>query len=160
MTAATDFAPASDRELVFTRLIDAPRAALYRCWTEPALMKQWLAPKPWETPVVEVDARPGGVFRFVMHGPNGEESDNPGVLLDVVPDEKIVFTDAFRPGWIPSGKPSMAAEITFAEEDGKTRYTARARHWTVEEREAHEKMGFHEGWAICADQLAALAKTL
>ena len=57
-------ATAADRELVLTRLIDAPRESLYRCWTEPALLKQWFAPKPYETPVVEVDVRPGGSSRL------------------------------------------------------------------------------------------------
>ena len=62
--------------------------------------------------------------------------------------------------WEPSEKPFMTVIITFADEAGGTRYTARARHWSVADREAHEKMGFHEGWGIAADQLAALAATL
>lgn len=155
--------PEGDTELVLTRLLDAPREALFRCWTEPELAKLWFAPKPWRVEAAELDPRPGGIFRLVMRGPEGEGADEsavPGVYLDVVPNERIVFTDAFRPGWIPAGKPFMAAEITFTDEAGKTRYTARARHWSAEDREAHEKMGFHDGWGLCADQLEALAKTL
>jgi len=154
----TDF-PA-DRELVLTRLIDAPRAALYRCWTEPQLVKQWFAPKPWETPIAELDVRAGGASRIVMRGPDGSESAGSGVYLEVIPNEKIVFTDAFSSAWAPSEKPFMVGIVTFADENGKTRYTARVRHWSVADKETHEKMGFHQGWGQCADQLAALAKTL
>jgi uncharacterized protein YndB with AHSA1/START domain len=79
----------------------------------------------------------------------------------VVPNRKIVFTDAFTSAWQPSDKPFMVATVTFEDiGGGKTRYTAVARHWTVADREAHEKMGFHEGWGIAASQLEALAKKL
>ena len=152
----TNPAPASDRELVLTRLIDAPREKLYRAWTEPALMKQWFAPRPWTTPVVETDVRVGGSSRIVMRGPDGPEFPNRGVYLEVVPNERLVFTDAYTSAWEPSAKPFMTVALTFENEAGKTRYTARVRHWTVADREAHEKMGFHQGWGQCADQLAAL----
>jgi len=59
-------APANDRELVISRLIDAPREKVYRCWTESALLKQWFAPKPYETPIAELDVRPGGSSLIVM----------------------------------------------------------------------------------------------
>ena len=152
--------PATDRELVLTRLIDAPRETLYRCWTEPALMKQWFAPKPYETPVVEVDVRSGGANLIVMRGPDGQDMPNRGIYLEVVPNERLVFTDAFTEAWQPSVKPFMTVILTFEPQGDKTLYTARVRHWTVEDREAHEKMGFHQGWGICTDQLAALAATL
>jgi uncharacterized protein YndB with AHSA1/START domain len=71
-----------------------------------------------------------------------------------------VFTDAYSAGWVPADKPFFTGILTFEDEGGKTRYTARARHWTVEDCEQHEKMGFHEGWGIATDQLAALAATL
>lgn len=65
------------------------------------------------------------------------------------------------PGWLPSGKPFMVAEITFEDADeGRTRYLARARHWTEEAKQEHEKMGFHDGWNTVADQLEALANRL
>lgn len=148
--------PASDRELVLTRLIDAPREKLFRAWTEPALVKQWFAPLPWTTPEVQLDARAGGSSRFVMRSPEGQDFPNEGVYLEVVKNEKIVFTDAYTSAWVPSQKPFFTAIITFEDEGGKTRYTARARHWTVADKEAHEKMGFHEGWGQCADQLSEL----
>jgi uncharacterized protein YndB with AHSA1/START domain len=150
----------ADRELVLTRLIDAPREKLYRAWTEPALMKQWFTPAPWTTPHVETDVRPGGSSLIVMRGPDGTEFPNRGVYLEVVPNERLVFTDAYTRAWEPSEKPFFTCIITFEDEGGQTRYTARARHWSVADCEAHEKMGFHEGWGKCADQLAALVKTI
>ncbi|MGL4968425.1 MAG: SRPBCC family protein [Inquilinus sp.] len=152
--------PASDRELVLTRLIDAPREKLFRAWTEPELMKQWFTPRPWTTPVIEVDLRPGGSNLIVMRGPDGTEFPNRGVYLEIVKNERLVFTDAYTKAWEPSEKPFFTGIITFEDEGGKTRYTARAVHWTVADREAHEKMGFHEGWGLCADQLAELAAKL
>ncbi|HEY1384477.1 MAG TPA: SRPBCC family protein [Dongiaceae bacterium] len=159
MCGATQ-APDADRELVLTRLIDAPRETLFRCWTEPALIKQWFAPLPWTTPHAEMDVRPGGSSLVIMRGPDGNEFPNPGVILEVVKNEKLVFTDAYTKTWEPSAKPFMTAIITFADEGGKTRYTARVLHWTAADRKAHEDMGFHQGWGICTDQLAALAKTI
>ena len=147
-------------ELTLTRLIDAPREKIYRAWTEPELMKQWFAPAPFTTPVVEVDVRPGGASYIVMRGPDGKEYPNHGVYLEVVPNEKLVSTDAYTSAWTPSAKPFMTLVLTFEDEGGKTRYTARALHWTKEDCKAHEDMGFHQGWGQCADQLAALVATL
>jgi uncharacterized protein YndB with AHSA1/START domain len=146
----------ADRELVLSRLINAPREKVYRAWTEPELLKQWFAPKPYTTPIVEIDVRPGGSAYFVMRGPDGKDLPNRGVYLEVVPNEKLVSTDAYVKAWEPSEKPFMTLILTFEDEGGKTRYTARVRHWTVADREAHEKMGFHEGWGLCTDQLEAL----
>jgi len=146
----------ADRELVLTRLINAPREKVYRAWTDPELLKQWFAPKPYTTPIVEIDVRPGGSAYFVMRGPDGKDLPNRGVYLEVVPNEKLVSTDAYVAAWEPSEKPFMTLILTFEDEGGKTRYTARVRHWTVADREAHEKMGFHEGWGLCTDQLEAL----
>jgi uncharacterized protein YndB with AHSA1/START domain len=160
MSQPSEPKPLNDRELVLTRLIDAPREKLFRCWTEPELMKQWFAPLPWTTAKAEIDLRPGGSSLIVMRSPEGQEFPSPGVVLDVVKNERLVFTDAYTKAWEPSQKPFMTAIVTFEDEGGKTRYTARARHWTVADREQHEKMGFHEGWGQCADQLAALAKTI
>jgi uncharacterized protein YndB with AHSA1/START domain len=145
-----------EHELVLTRLIDAPRAALYRAWTDPELLKQWFAPLPYTTPHAELDVRPGGANFIVMKSPDGQEMPNRGTYLEVVPNEKIVFTDAYVGDWMPSPKPFMTVILTFEDEAGKTRYTARVRHWTAEDKETHEKMGFHQGWGICTDQLSAL----
>jgi uncharacterized protein YndB with AHSA1/START domain len=150
----------SDRELMLTRLIDAPREKLYRAWTDATLLKQWFAPLPWTTSHVELDVRPGGASTVVMRSPEGNDMPCPGVYLEVVPNQRLVFTDAYISAWQPSEKPFMTVILTFEDEGGKTRYTARARHWTVADREAHEKMGFHQGWGQCADQLTALVAKL
>jgi uncharacterized protein YndB with AHSA1/START domain len=146
----------ADRELVLTRLIDAPREKLFRAWTQPDLLRQWFAPLPYTTPVAELDVRPGGASRIVMRSPDGTDMPLRGVYLEVIENERLVFTDAYTLAWEPSAKPFMTVIVTFEEEDGKTRYTARARHWTVADRETHEAMGFHHGWGQCADQLTAL----
>jgi uncharacterized protein YndB with AHSA1/START domain len=160
MTTQAEAAPTSDRELVLTRLIDAPRAKVFRAWTDPELLKQWFAPHPYTTPVAEVDVRPGGANFFVMRSPDGKDLPNRGVYLEVVENERLVFTDAYTKAWEPSQKPFMTVILTFEDEGGKTRYTARVRHWTVADREAHEQMDFHGGWALCTDQLAALVAKL
>ncbi len=149
-------------ELVLSRLVDAPREKLFRCWTEPALLKQWFAPKPYTTPIAEVELKVGGANRMVMQSPEGQAIPCPGTYLEIVPNRKLVFTDAYIGDWSPriSGKPFMTAIVTFDDEGGKTRYIARVRHWSQEDCENHVKMGFHEGWGQCADQLEALAKTL
>lgn len=148
-----------DRDLVLTRLIAAPREKLFRAWTEPELLKQWFAPKPWTTPHAELDVRPGGSSLIVMRGPDGQDMPNRGVYLDVVRNERLVATDAYVRAWEPAEKPFMTLILTFEDEVGKTRYTARARHWSLADKEAHEKMGFHQGWGICTDQLEALVAT-
>jgi uncharacterized protein YndB with AHSA1/START domain len=160
MTDPSSIPALADRELVLTRTLAAPRDKVYQCWTEPELLKQWFAPKPWTTPVAELDVRAGGSSLIVMRGPDGNEFPCPGVYLEVVKNERLVFTDAYDKAWEPAAKPFMTVILTFADDGGKMRYEARARHWTVADREAHEKMGFHEGWGRCADQLEALAASL
>ncbi|HEV7254138.1 MAG TPA: SRPBCC family protein [Mesorhizobium sp.] len=148
-------------DLVLERVIEAQRDKIWRCWVEPELLKQWFCPKPWFVSEARLDPRPGGEFFTVMNGPDGGRFENHGVFLEVVDNERLVTTDAFRPGWRPSGHSFMAAEVLL-EEVGpdRTRYTARAMHWSAEARQEHEAMGFHEGWGKAADQLEALAKTI
>ena len=91
-----------------------------------------------------------------MRSPEGQEFPNRGVYLEVAPNRRLVFTDAYVRAWEPSEKPFITVTITLEDEAGKTRYTARVLHWTAADREAHEKMGFHQGWGQCTDQLEAL----
>jgi len=154
-------AAANDLSLTLDRIIKAPRARIWRCWTEPELLKQWYCPKPWTVSHAELDVRPGGRNHVVMRGPEGQEMFVPGVYLEVDAGRRLVFTDAFTTAWIPSGKAFMVGEVTLVDTpDGHTRYLARALHWNVDDRDAHEKMGFHDGWNKAADQLEALAQTL
>lgn len=153
--------PANDRELVLVREIDVPREKIYKAWTTPELMLKFFTPRPWSTSSIEIDLRPGGKFNSVMRDPDGKEYPNKGVVLEAVPNEKLVFTDAFTEGWAPSEKPFFVATITLEDlGSGRTRYTARANHWREEDRKSHEEMGFHEGWGQVVDQLAELCKTM
>jgi uncharacterized protein YndB with AHSA1/START domain len=160
MAAVAQIAPASERELVLERVIDAPRENVYRAWTEPELLRQWFAPLPYATAVAELDVRPGGSNLIVMRGTDGSEIPNRGVYLEVIENERLVFTDAYTEAWVPSEKPFMTVDLSFQDEGGKTRYTARVRHWSEDDRRMHEKMGFHQGWGQCADQLEAVARKL
>ena len=159
-TTATAHAALTDRDLMLTRIIDSSREKVYRAWTDPELLRQWFAPLPYTTPVAEIDLRPGGSNLIVMRSPDGLEMPNRGVYLEVKNNERLVFTNAYTSAWEPSEKPFMTVILTFEDEGGKTKYTALVRHWTVADREAHEKMGFHQGWGQCTDQLAALVAKL
>jgi uncharacterized protein YndB with AHSA1/START domain len=156
MPPQTEAASVQDRELILSRLIDAPPEKLFRAWTDPALLVEWFAPLPWTTARAELDVRPGGASLVVMRGPDGTEFPNRGVYLEVVPNRRLVFTDAYSTAWEPSSKPFMTVILTFEPEAGGTRYTARVRHWTIADRETHEQMGFETGWGQATDQLAAL----
>jgi uncharacterized protein YndB with AHSA1/START domain len=156
----TEYKPNPDLDLVLERTVAVAPDRVWAAWTEPELLKQWFTPPPYRTVRAELDLRPGGSNLIVMRGPDGTEFPNRGVYLDIVENERLVFPDAYTAAWEPSEKPFMTVIITFADEEGDTRYTARARHWSVADREAHEKMGFHQGWGIATDQLAALAATL
>ncbi|MBX3579050.1 MAG: SRPBCC family protein [Rhizobiaceae bacterium] len=152
---------ANANDLVLTRVIDAPREKVFRAWTDPAVLPKWFAPKPWTISSARIDVRPGGASSITMRDPDGNDYPNEGIYLEVVPNEKLVFTDAYTAGWKPSEKPFFTAIVTFEDAGGgKTKYTAIARHWRAEDKEAHEKMGFHEGWGQCATQLEEVAKTL
>jgi uncharacterized protein YndB with AHSA1/START domain/uncharacterized glyoxalase superfamily protein PhnB len=149
------------RDLLIERTLGASRVALWRCWTEPALMTRWFTPPPWQTVSAEVDLRPGGASVVVMRGPDGQEAPHRGVYLDVRPYERLVSTDAYVQAWEPAEKPFMTLELTFADAgENRTVYRALARHWTEEDRAAHEAMGFHQGWGVATEQLEALARSL
>ena len=151
-------------ELRVDYLLDAPRASIWRCWTDPRLLEQWFHPESWTTEVKALELRSGGASHIVMRGPNGEVSDGVGVFLDVVPGQRLVFTNAYTSGWIPSGAPSGAPLRTMiievSDEGDKTRYVVRALHWSEDARRQHEEMGFHQGWKQTTGQLEALARSL
>jgi uncharacterized protein YndB with AHSA1/START domain len=145
-----------DRTLSIQRVIHAPPGLVFRAWTEPELLKQWFTPRPWTTSEVVLDVRPGGSNRIVMRNPEGEEFPNTGVYLLIDPGKRVVFTDAYTSAWQPSEKPMMTVDIRFIPIPEGTLYTAEVSHWSSADREAHEQMGFYEGWGICAAQLAEL----
>ena len=147
-------------DLVIERELDVAPGKLWACWTQPALMERWFCPAPWRITDVDLDLRPGGHFRGVMRGPNGEAMPNAGCYLEVVPERRLVWTDALTGGYRPAATSFMTGIITFEPIAGGTRYRGLALHATEEARARHEAMGFHEGWGKATDQLLALARTL
>ncbi len=154
-------------DLVLERLLDAPRDLVWRAWTDPEQLKRWWAPKPYETPEVDMDLRPGGKFYTRMTGPDGFDFRGTGCFLEVVEGEKIVWTSALGPGYRPvdvvedcGGFPFTAIVTLEDNGDGRTRYKAVALHRNEKDRETHAAMGFQEGWGTCADQLGEVAKEL
>jgi len=145
----------NDLTLSVTRLIDAPVETVWKIATE--RQAEYWCPKPWTVELIEQDWRAGGRSAMIMRGPDGEEMPQEGVFLEVTPDKRFVFTDAFSAGWIPRSH-FMVGTMEFADEGGKTRYTGTARHWDVESFEQHKAMGFESGWSKVAEQLAELAE--
>lgn len=144
-------------ELSVTCFIDAPRDIVWKVWTERTA--QWFAPDPWKAEIIAQDMRPGGRFALRMTGPAGEDTGPlEGVVLEVVPGERIVTTDAYRAGWEPQ-KPFMTTIWSLADEGEGTRYTATVRHWDAEAKASHEAMGFHPGWDQVAAQFKALCES-
>ncbi len=144
-------------ELTIVRETHVPRAKLFAAWINPDLYPRWFCPKPWYVSDVTIDPRPGGASEMTFNGPDGESFPSRGVYLEVVPDEKIVFTDAFTASWEPNPEFLFVAIVTFETlPGGGARYTARARHWTREAMERHAAMGFEEGWNKVFDQLVEL----
>lgn len=150
----TNPSPLSERELVITRETTVPPEKLYAGWTTAELYPKWFCPRPWYVTDVELDVRPGGAASMTICGPEGERFPNRGVFLELVPNRKLVFTDAFLSDWEPNPDFMFTAVITFEPlPGGGTRYTARGRHWTREASEQHAAMGFVEGWNKAFDQL-------
>ncbi|WP_261521910.1 SRPBCC family protein [Burkholderia multivorans] len=152
---------ADSRDLTITRALRAPRAALWRAWSEPDLLKVWWCPKPWTTDVLAFDLKPGGAFHTLMKGPDGGISDNPGCFLEIVPQSRLAFTSMLTAGWRPNTPwMGITAIITMTDEGEGTRYVAHAMHPDDASREQHEKLGFFDGWNTVITQLDELACTL
>ena len=149
-------------DLRFERTVDVPREKVWRAWTQPEYLKPWFCPKPWLTTDCEIDLRPGGKFRTVMKGPNGEVMDNTGCYLEVVPNERLVWTDAlgagFRPNAINPAGFAFTAVISLEKAGAGTKYTAHVMHADAAGQKQHDAMGFHQGWGSALDQLVAIIK--
>lgn len=142
-------------ELAIERHINAPPEIVWKVMTE--RLPEWWCPKPWRAEVVEQDWRPGGRNAVTMYGSNGEESGGEGIFLEVVPNRRIVFTDAFKAGWIPQ-EPFMVGFFELTPDGDGTHYRAGARHWSEAAFNQHKDMGFEGGWSTVAAQLAELAE--
>lgn len=144
-------------ELRVSRLIKASPDVVWKIYTDRT--RDWFCPRPWTTPVVDWDLRPGGRANVEMESPEGERHAYSGVFLDVVPGRRLVSTGAMTEGWIPQpGEMNFIRIDAFEPEGEATRYSAVARHWDEQAMEAHRAMGFEQGWGAVADQLAELAE--
>lgn len=139
---------------MLSRCIDAPRQRVFHVWTQ--RLPEWWGPYGMTVPICEIELRAGGVFRTVMRAPDGAEYATRGVFLDVVPPERIAFTDAFDPGWVPAPGVFFTGIVTFEALGAGTLYTARARHWTAANCRRHAEMGFYQGWSESLERLVAL----
>lgn len=147
-------------DLSLTREIALPPAVLFACWTQSQHIPQFFVPKPHRVLACHIDLRVGGAFNTTFDV-DGAVMQNNGVWLEIVPDKKLVFTDAYTEGWKPAPEPFMTAIITLDDlGDNRSRYTAIARHRSAEAAETHRQMGFYQGWGTVVDQLEAYARGL
>jgi len=161
---------AQNHDLVLERTLNAPRDLVWKAWTDPELLKQWFAPKPYQISEVEMDLKPGGVFRIGMVGPDGFDTGhgNPGCFLEVVDGKRLVWTSALAPQYRPAegvgeGCESFPMTVIVTLDDagnGKTLYRAVALHRNEADSDTHASMGFEGGWGKCAEQLEELAQGL
>lgn len=159
--------PDPERDLVLERVVDVPRELVWKAWTTPEHLKQWFTPAPWTTVDCEIDLRPGGIFRTVMRSPEGQDFPNTGCVLEVVENEKFVWTGALAPGYRPHSRDAAAgfpflftAVITLEPHGSGTRYTALVIHADDASAAKHAEMGFHQGWGAAFDQLVALTRRM
>ncbi|MGH9631793.1 MAG: SRPBCC family protein [Bryobacteraceae bacterium] len=159
----------SKLDLVLERVVDVQRELVWAAWTKPEHIKKWFTPAPWTTVDCEIDLRPGGVFRSVMRSPEGQESVNTGCYLEIVANERLVWTSALGPGYRPIIRAADAgtceelyftAIITLEAQGTGTKYRAVAIHGDEATAKKHEEMGFYQGWGTVLDQLVAFVKTL
>ncbi|MCC9604299.1 SRPBCC family protein [Blastopirellula sp. JC732] len=159
MNRAFTLEPDPNLDLVLERVVDVPRELVWAAWTTPEHICQWFCPRPWSVTECEIDLRPGGVFSTTMRSPEGELFPNAGCYLEVIPGERLIWTDMLLPGFRPAEQGFMTGILTLESVDGGTKYTAMAFHRDEETRKQHEEMGFHAGWSTALDQLVELVKS-
>jgi uncharacterized protein YndB with AHSA1/START domain len=147
-------------DLVLTREMAVPRELIFECWTQERHIPNFFVPKPHRVTSCKIDLRVGGAFNTTFDV-EGNEMANNGVWLEIVPNEKLVFTDTYSEGWKPAPEPFMTAILLLEDlGNGRTKYTAIARHRSKETAESHKAMGFYDGWGTVVSQLEAYAQGL
>lgn len=151
----------NEKDLTVSRIIKAPRSAVWDAWKTPEHFVKWWAPAPVVTTSNKHDFFAGGGFDTTMTLEDGTVMEGgEGCFLEVIENERIVFTDALRGGWRPNEEAFFSAIITLEEHPEGTLYTATALHKNDEGRQQHMDMGFLDGWGTAIDQLDDLARTL
>ena len=144
------------QELVITQIFDAPRDLVFKAYTDPELVPRWWGPRSYTTMVEEMDARPGGTWRYVQRDAGGEEYGFYGVYHDVTPPERLIYTFEFEP--MPG---HVALEtVTLEDLNGRTKVTDRVVYQTVEDRDGTLQSGMEEGMNETMDRFADLLKEL
>jgi uncharacterized protein YndB with AHSA1/START domain len=147
-----------EREIVITRVFDAPRNLVWDAHTKPELLKRWLTGPPgWTFPVCEMDLRVGGKYRWVWRGPDGTEMGMGGIHREIVPPERIVNTQLFDEDW--TGGEAIGT-LVFTEKDGKTTLTNTILYSSREARDAVLKTPMEQGMGAGYDRLAELLTTM
>jgi uncharacterized protein YndB with AHSA1/START domain len=143
----------AEREVVITRIFDAPRALVFQAWTDPKHLKRWWGPKMFTNPVCEVDARVGGAWRIVMRSPDGVDYPCGGVYREIVEPERLVFTNIATDN---DGNPILdgLTTVTFEEQGGKTKLTLTTRAVALVEYAAAYLQGMEAGWTQSLESLA------
>lgn len=146
------------KDLTVSRIIKAPPSSVWKAWSNPRYLEKWWAPEPVVTTVTKLELYPGGAFRSVMRMPDGTEHEGEGCFLEVVENERLVWTTVLQGGWRPNGDAPFffSAIITMKEHPEGTLYTALAMHRNEEDSRAHAEMGFVDGWGKALDQLGEL----
>ena len=158
MTLPPTYVGDPDRDLVLERSVDVPPELVWAAWTTPEHLVKWFAPAPMTTTDCEIDLRPGGIFRTTMRSPEGEVFPSAGCYLEIVPDQRLVWSSALGPGFRPQDDPDgfpFTAIISLEPDGSGTRYSAVAIHGDPADAQRHADMGFHDGWGQCLDQLVA-----
>jgi uncharacterized protein YndB with AHSA1/START domain len=153
---ATTFTTPSDREVVMTREVEAPRELVFDAWTKPEHVQQWmLGPSGWTMPVCEIDLRPGGEWHFVWARADGTEMDMRGEYREVTPPVRLVSTESWGGDW-----PETINTVTLSEEDGKTTITQTVLYPSQEARDAALETGMKDGVSLSFDRLAEYVRTM
>jgi uncharacterized protein YndB with AHSA1/START domain len=152
--AAVQTVSTENRELVITRIFNAPRELVFEMWTNPEHLTRWWGPTDFTLPSCEIDFKVGGKYRYCMHAPDGEDHWVWGVYQEITPPEKLIFTwDREDPDGTPRSKSTVT--LTFEDAEGKTKFTLRQgtfeHQWDCDEHS--------EGWTQTLDRLAALVET-
>jgi uncharacterized protein YndB with AHSA1/START domain len=147
-----------DREIVMTRVFDAPRTLVFDAWTKPELLKRWLhGPEGWSLPVCEIDLRVGGSFRYLWRHSDGDEMGMRGVYREIVAPERIVATEKFDEPWYPG---EAVGTIVFEERDGQTTLTQTLLYESRAARDGVLKSPMEGGVAQSYDRLAQLLASM